>query len=136
MIYFISLFATGVIVFPIYIIRAQMTANSRHQEKLYQKAVSRGHVATAILKRAYTPSLEDPKSYLDTQQLGKYYFEYGGKKYNIRLSFYGDPPYEVQVYWLRNPKRAGTRGGIEDLLWPWLVAYLIVFFIVLLIATS
>lgn len=135
MIYFICLFAAGVVIFPIYIIRAQLTANSRHQNKLYQKAVSKGHEATATLKRSYAPSLENPTNYLDNQQLGKYFFKYKGRTYNIRLRFYVDPPYKVQVYWINNPKKAGTRGGIEDASWPWLVAYLIVFIIALSIAT-
>lgn len=136
MLYFICLFAAAVVIFPIYIIRGQLTATSRHQDKLYKKAVSKGHEATAILKRSYSPSLENPQNYLDRQQLGKYYFKYKGRTYNIRLWFYDDPPYEVQVYWLNNPRKAGTRGGINDSSWPWLVAYFIVFIIALWIATS
>lgn len=135
MIYFICLFAAGVVIFPIYIVRAQLTANSRHQDKLYRKAVSKGHEATATLKRSYAPSLENPRNYLDRQQLGKYSFEYNGRTYNIRLWFDDDPPYEVQVYWLNSPRKAGTRRGIKEVSWPWLIAYLIIFIIALSIAT-
>lgn len=135
MIYFICLFAAGVVIFPFYIIKGQLSASQRHRNKLYEKAVSRGHEATAILKRAYSPSLENPKSPTDRMEMGKYYFEYKGKVYNIKLYFDGAPPEEIQVYWLKNPKRAGTRGGIEEPLWPWMVAYIIVFIIAVLIAT-
>lgn len=133
-IYFISLFMAAVVIFPIYIIKAQLTVGSKNQEKLYRKAVSRGHEATATLKRAYAPSMENPKNYLDRQQLGKYVFKYKGRTYHIRLRFDVNPPYEIKVYWLKNPRRAGTKGGIQDVFWPWLVAYFIVFIIVFLIA--
>ena len=134
MIIFICLFAVGVIVFPIYLFHAQITANVRHQNKLYQKAISRGHEATAILKRSYAASNET-NSYLDRQQLGKYRFEYKGRTYNIRLLFDDNPPYKIQVYWLINPRKADTRGGIRDVSWPWVVAYLIAFVIAYWIAT-
>ncbi len=135
MIYFICLFAAGVIIFPIYIIRAQLTSTSRYADKLYKKAKSKGYEATATLKRSYEPSLENPQNYIDRQQLGKYSFEYNGRTYNIRLWFNDDPPYEIQVYWLYSPRKASTRGAIRTRMWPWLVAYLIIFFIVLSIVT-
>lgn len=127
MIYFICLFAAAVIIFPIYIIRAQLTAPSkRYADKLYNKAKSKGYEATATLKRSYAASLDDSKNYLDRQQLGKYSFEYNGRTYNIRLWFNDDPPYEIQVYWLHSPRKASTRGSIRTSKWPWLVAYLII----------
>ncbi len=131
MIYFICLFAAAVVIFPIYIIRAQLTSTSRYRDKLYKKAVSKGHTATATLKRSYEPSLENPQSHLDRQQLGKYFFKYNGRTYNIRLWFNDDPPYEIQVYWLHSPRKASTSGSIRTRAWPWLVAYLIVFLIAL-----
>lgn len=135
MIYFICLFAAGVVIFPFFIIRGQVTSSQRHREKLYKKAVSRGHEATAFLKRSYSPSLDNPRSPTDRMELGKYYFDYNGKTYNIRLYFDGAPPEEVQVYWLNNPRRAGTRGGISEPFWPWIIAYIIVFVIAVLIVT-
>lgn len=131
MIYFICLFAAGVVIFPIYFIYMQICILTRRQDKLYQQAVSKGHEATATLKRSYAPSMENPKNYLDRQSLGKYSFEYNGRTYNISLRFDVDPPYEIQVYWVNNPRKAGTKGGIKDASWPWIVAYLIVFIIAL-----
>lgn len=126
---FISLFAAGVVIFPIFIVHAQLTVGQRHQEKLYRKAVSKGHEATATLKRSYAPSMDNPKSYLDRQQMGIYTFKYKNRTYKIRMRFDVDPPYETQVYWVKNPKRAGTRGGINDVLYPWVIAYFVVFVI-------
>lgn len=136
MIYFICFFAAGVVVFPFFIIVGQLRATKRHKDKLYNKAVSRGHEATAFLKRSYSPLQENPRSPTDRMELGKYYFDYNGKRYNIRLYFDGAPPEEVQVYWLSNPRKAGTKGGISDPIWPWLIFYLIVFCIALWVAKS
>ena len=111
MILFNSLFGAFLIVFPIFIIKIGKTNSREYQQKAMAQAISKGHFVEAERCKMYAPALENPGKPLDSASRTIYKYEVGGKTYKYR-TWYTDPPYYLTLYYLDDPKKAGSEGNI------------------------
>jgi len=74
------------IVFPFFIVALVRAKSPRRREAALNKALSKGHVVTAILKKRHS-SVSDPfsRSASGMVDLGIYEYEYKGRKYKYKL---------------------------------------------------
>lgn len=126
---FISLFAAGVIFFPIYLISTAISESDRKQEKVKQDAIKKGNVVEACLKKGYAASLENPSHSMDRKRLGIYTYEYRGKRYTYRHSS-EDLPYKLTLYFLYNPQKARPDGCIVTSRVSWPLLYTVIAFLI------
>lgn len=117
----------------IHLVRAnsyQMRAKKR--QKLLEKAVSRGHVVTAQLKKTNWshPESDGP---LERQSVAVYEYQYQGRTYHYRQRGSGQFPGSVTLYFDQNPARAYTADRISDASFRWPLVYLICFAALLLL---
>ena len=126
--YFIYLFAAAVIVFPWFIVSKTFERLPKKQEKAKEKAIKLGHVVTASFVRSFGKSREDGSR--ESQCEYQYYCK--GKKYKYTL-FTDFPPREIDLYYIRNPRKAEVAGAINVSEKPWLLRYVIVAAIIILV---
>ena len=123
---FDCLFLAAVFVFPAYLISLAVTGTAKRKEKAVEKAIRRGHVVTAVLKKTSIPQWNVPG--LTTpgpHVLGKYEYKYKGKVYKYR--FWSDrPPSTLTLYFINKPQKATVKEAIYDSQVSWIKVYLIV----------
>lgn len=127
--YFMYLFAAVAIVFPWYIISTKLNLLPKRQEEARQKAMERGHVVTATFVRSYGRDVDNPN--LPSQCL--YRYTCNGKSYKYTV-FTDDPPRELTLYYMRNPRKAAEGDAINASEKPWFLRFLIVAAIIIFIA--
>lgn len=120
----ISIIFSCMIVFPFFIASLVRAKSPKRQEAAFNKALSKGHVVTAILKKRYG-SVDDPfsRSARGRVNLGIYEYEYKGRKYKYKL--YDDHlPSTVKLYFVKNPRKAVEAAalGASDTCWPLIIA--------------
>lgn len=129
----LSLCAAFAFVFPSYLITSAVRGSKRQQKKAVEKAISRGNVVTATLKKSVGTRGEVPGvQYTRNAQLGIYEYEHGGRKY--RYKFYADKlPKTLELYFLKQPRKATVKGAMvnSNVCWPlvYLVFTLLVYWI-------
>lgn len=99
------------------------------QDKLRSKAIENGHVVQAKLIKQHQILDYNPR-YDGT---AVYEYVYGQRKYCYRCMVDGWPEEEIELYFIRNPKKAAAWGGIgmhERTGLPWIVYYLIFSFVI------
>lgn len=131
---FISFFAACVIVFPTYLITSAVKGTDRQQDKVVEKAISQGHVVTAVLRkcagsRGEVPGMQSTRF----ARLGIYDYEYGGKRYQYKY-YSENPPKTLTLYFLKNPKKAAVKGALTNTNVCWPLIYAAVAFAVYWIA--
>ena len=121
-----SLFLAALFVFPAYLISLGVTGTESRRKKALEKAISAGHVVTAVLIRKSSrhwnvPGLTTPGPH----RRGTYEYEYKGKKYRYR--FWSDnPPSTLKLYFIKNPGKATVAGAMYDSTISWPLVYLVV----------
>ena len=122
---YMSCFMAFVFVFPAYLIWVQVTGTQKRVKLAKEKAIARGHVVTA--RRYKMSSLVDdvPGESAGPKHLGKYKYVYNGKTYKYRSWDY-NPPMELTLYFIDNPRKATTAGNLVDSKINWPLIYLIV----------
>jgi len=117
----ISIIFACMIVFPFFMSSLARTKNPRRREEALNKAIAKGHVVTAILKKRYG-SVDDPFSHSARGMvgLGIYEYEYKGRMYKYKL--YDDYlPTTVKLYFVKNPRKAEEAAAVgtsETACWP------------------
>lgn len=131
MLLFISFFGAFVVVFPIYLISLAITTTDKRRKKAIEKAIARGHVVTAEWVKQIgddIPASEVKGIHQETGIVGlqMYRYTYKGKKYTYRMWDSSPPHYTLTLYFLKNPRKANTGGGIADSTTCWPLVYAIV----------
>lgn len=114
-----SLFAAFVLVFPAYLISLGVSGSKKNNEKAVQKAISRGHVVTAVLKKQSAPKYNVPGTQSLWSSQGTYEYEYNGKRYTYRIWAESHAP-TLTLYFVSNPRRASVRKALTNskICWP------------------
>lgn len=127
--YFMYFFVAAVIVFPWYIISKTIELLPGRQEKAMQKIIEKGHIVTAIFVKSYGRDSDNP--FLPSQCLYKY--TCNGKTYKY-TTFDDDPPRELKLYYMHNPRKASTSNAINVSEKHWFLRFLIISLIIIFIA--
>lgn len=120
----ISIIFACMIVFPFFIVSLVRAKSPRRREAALNKALSKGHVVTAVLKKRHS-SVSDPfsRSASGMVDLGIYEYEYKGRKYKYKL-YDGHLPSTVKLYFTKSPRKAVEAAalGRSDTCWPLIIA--------------
>jgi hypothetical protein len=126
---FISACVSAFIVFIVYILTRRANDSPKKQEEAKKKAIERGHVVTATLKKTLIPEAGDTRDYLSQIETGVYEYEYKGKKYKCRIPM-DNPPYKMELYFLKNPRKASPEYNMDLSEFNWVLFAIIVFCII------
>lgn len=130
-----SIFFACIYVFPVHLIFMLISGGKKRQERAREKAISRGHVVTAYLKRTslnIRPNFGDHRGWV---KVGWYKYEYKGKKYTYRY-FAENPPESLTLYFVKNPRKAAVGAAVTDTGVNWPLVYIAVALILYLIKSS
>ncbi len=120
-----SLFMGFVFTFPAYLITAGIAGSKERKEAALLKAISRGHVVTAVYKKHLSSSVPVPASKGHKTSSALYEYEYKGKTYRYHYSN-DNLPNTLKLYFLKNPRKATVRSSLIDSEIDWLQVYVIV----------
>lgn len=132
---FISAFVSLVILFPIFIIRGTVLVTLRKPGKAVGLAKARGHVVTARLVKTHWRVPDNPRDLVERYSLGIYEYEYRGKVYRYKYTAM-DPPDELTLYFVSNPRKAATESDTKLMSAHWGRWYLVIFAIVFVLVYS
>lgn len=120
-----GLFLGFVFTFPAYLITTAVTGSRKRNEDAVLKAMSRGHVVTAVYKKHLSSSVPVPGSKGHKTSSALYEYQYKGKTYHYK-HYNDDLPGTLRLYFLRNPRKATVRGNLTDSEVNWFLVYLVV----------
>lgn len=118
---------------PIFCIFRKIFYVTSKQDKLRSKAIENGHVVQAKLIKHNLILNSDSAKLPYGDRTAIYEYVYRQKKYLYRCMVNGWPEEEIELYFIRNPQKAATWGGIgmhERTGLPWIVYYLIFSFVI------
>ena len=99
-----------------FLIKYSSLLGRKKKEKLVQTAIKKGHVFTGTLaetKRERRRGRGRNEHAYRSFSVGIYEYEYKGKTYRCKLAAEKVKwPQEIELYYIKNPKKATTRGGI------------------------
>lgn len=103
---------------------------SFQKKKKLQQAINAGHIVEAYLEKRYAPrgTPESTDRYFAT-----YSFDWKGKKYQRRFKYLNEPPAQLTMYFVKNPKKAEPQNsfiGMETGLLPFFIVGVVVAFVV------
>ena len=123
---FISAFVSLMIMLPVFIIRSLIAVNIKKPGKAVEMAKARGHVVTANLVKVQWSVPDNLDDVTDRYSVGVYEYVYRGRKYKYKNTCM-EPPEEVTLYFINNPRHAGSEGELKIMNSNLLKTYLIVF---------
>lgn len=115
----ISIIGACMITLPLYIISKVRGKSPKRHRAALDRAMSRGHVVTAVLKKRYS-SVRDPysRSANGLVDMGLYEYEYKGKKYRYKLFDDCLPP-TLKLYFESKPRKAVEAEALGAVERPW-----------------
>lgn len=120
----ISIIFACMIVFPFFIVSLARAKSPKRCEAALNKALSKGHVVTAVLKKR-RGSVSDPYSRSRRGRVGMGIYEYTYKGRNYKYKLYDDSlPSTVKLYFTKSPRKAVQAAalGRSDICWPLIIA--------------
>lgn len=105
------------------------------QKKILEKAKQEGHVIEATLYRTYAQKERSSTGMLmeTGRRVGDYKYEYKGKTRKYGLVSINNLPEKINLYYIKNPKKAVTANylGMREV--PWFKSYLIISVILIVV---
>lgn len=132
--YFWYLFLAGAIVFPWYVVSKTFESLPSRQREAMGKAIEKGHVLTATLVRQYYNTGGTDKDQTRAT-LCIYKYQYKGKTYKYQI-YNNYPPQTLTLYYIRNPRKAGSVGDIVLKERRWLLRFAVVAGIIIFISKT
>lgn len=120
-----SLFMGFVFTFPAFLISTSIAGSKERKEAALLKAISRGHVVTAVYKKHISSSVPVPASKGHKTSSALYEYEYNGKTYRYHYSN-DNLPNTLKLYFLKNPNKATVRSSLIDSEINWVKIYILV----------
>lgn len=104
--------------------------------RLREKAKKEGHVVEAHLEKKHTIMPDDKGSITTMKETGTYVYYVNGRKYKCRLMDDAIPGLSdtINLFYIKNPRKATTGGSIGNREWPWFKFYLIISLIAAIVA--
>jgi hypothetical protein len=91
------------------------------REKLFQKAKADGHIIEAKLQKTYDD--RDKDGNWTGATVGVYVYEYKGRTRKTRLSSHWELSNTVNLYYIKNPKKAMPASQLGVCEQPWIKMY-------------
>lgn len=118
-----SLLFALIILFPFYLFLSYMDSSKKKQKALVDKAIEKGNVVNAI-------KIKQSALYSDNSYRGRFkyraVYEYKVKNKKYKFVFWSsNPPLELTLYYLKNPRTANLPGAMSSGKINWLKVYLI-----------
>lgn len=118
----------GMLILPFFLVFRTMFVWPWMRQGLLRKAIEKGNVVTARFVKSTGYMLQGESAAHPAGSVsGKYEYEYQGKKYSKQLTARRDSDLvrEVELYFVRNPKRASVANEIGLSEPNWLVCCLV-----------
>ena len=108
---------------PVFIINVAVCSTKKNNQRALEKAIARGHVVTAVLKKRSAPVFD----YTSNHDGGTYYrvtyeYEYKGRKYTFKAWMH-DPAYTETLYFVDNPRKAALKGALNEMNYKGIMIY-------------
>ena len=117
-----SAFLACIFVFPVHLISSAISGSTKNKRKALEKAIFQGHIVTARLVKTGMLRFDIAGRKNGPARLGKYVYQYNGKKYKYR--YYAlTPPSTLKLYFLRNPRKATVDKALSNSNCNWFLIY-------------